>query len=164
MPVAFMRDTWGESIDTINLKGSRRDVDLSFDRVIVVSKVWVASSNTSSLFWMIISLVASAALLLPDMLASANPARHAARTGIATIHRCRSRNFFCIAGLSYFLCVGLPGQCLQIRARAHPPDPRLDIPETDLDRMAWDLSAYPDNRASRAGWGCRSDVENNIFS
>jgi hypothetical protein len=30
--------------------------------------------------------------------------------------------------------------------------------------MVSDLSAYPDNQASRAGWGYQGDVENNILS
>jgi hypothetical protein len=82
-----MSDTWGESTDTTNLKGPRRGADLWFDKVIVVSKVLVVSLNISSLFWMVISLVASAALLLADIPARASPARHAARIGIATMRR-----------------------------------------------------------------------------
>jgi hypothetical protein len=53
---------------------------------------------------------------------------------------------------------------MQIRAEAYPRDPRLDLPEVDLVRMVWDLSAYPDNPVSRAGWGCQGDCENNMLS
>jgi hypothetical protein len=56
------------------------------------------------------------------------------------------------------------GKGLEIRAEVHPPDRQWGLPEMDPDRMAWDLLAYPDNRASRAGWDYPGDVEDNVFS
>src|SRR5688500_9738508 len=100
MPVAFRRDTWEVSIETINLKGTRVGFDLSFDRVTVVSKLSVARLNTSPLFSMVTRLVASAAPLLLASPAITIPARQIARAGIITIHRCRFTDFSHIACLS----------------------------------------------------------------